>query len=110
MVAENKASGSDGDFLERWDEVDRIFDAALDLAVDERERYLRDACGDDEKLLHAVRQLLQDAELTNERLIGPAPALLRAAWTHEAETDPGALQAGTTVGRYRITGELGRGA
>ena len=31
---------------ERWEQVKEIFNAALDLSVDEREAFLDEACGD----------------------------------------------------------------
>jgi eukaryotic-like serine/threonine-protein kinase len=94
---------------DRWHEVDRLFGAALDLPSDQRDRFLVERCGDDEALLQRVRHLLAVASDEAVRLDGPGPALVRAVWANDEQAQPGGIQAGDVVGRYRIVGELGRG-
>jgi hypothetical protein len=44
--------------LDRWDEVDALITRALDLPVQERQRWLEAECGDDAELLELVRSVL----------------------------------------------------
>jgi serine/threonine protein kinase len=81
-------------------EVERLFDAALDLGPDARSAWLEAACGDDAELLAEVQALLAAhgrAEGILERDpaagTGPAPAIAR----HER------------IGPYRVVEEIGRG-
>ena len=46
---------------ERWTTVDRLFEAALDRAPDDRAAFLREACPDDEALRQEVEALLTHA-------------------------------------------------
>jgi serine/threonine-protein kinase len=95
---------------DRWLQVDRLFAAALDLPVGERDGFLKERCGDDEALLRRVRRLLSASSNPDPSLEGPNAALVRAAWAAEARgTEPGGIGAGDHVDRYRILGELGRG-
>src|SRR5262245_1553501 len=43
---------------ERWQEVSRIYHAALARAAPERDAFVRDACGHDDALCHEVASLL----------------------------------------------------
>lgn len=91
----------------RWSEVDRHFAAVLEVPPADREAVLRDACGDDDELRTAVRQLL---ELTTvpDPISAPGPELLEAVWTVEPAEMSG-LGPGHQIGRYRIHREVGRG-
>ena len=58
----SSGSASSGDAPmspERWETVLRIFHDALDRPADERARFVRDACGDDDALLQQVLILLE---------------------------------------------------
>ena len=94
---------------DRWLEVDRLFEAALDLPAGERDRFLVDRCGDDQALLTRVRHLLAVASDADVRLDAPESALVRAAWSGGEHAQPAGIQPGDLVGRYRVVGELGRG-
>jgi hypothetical protein len=43
---------------ERWNQVDRVLQSALDRPAAERDAFLRSACGDDHQLEQEVRSLL----------------------------------------------------
>ena len=62
---------NDGD---RWRRVEHICQAALDLPG-ERDRFLRDACGDDADLRDDVAALLAKAPAGDEFLTAPLAAL-----------------------------------
>jgi serine/threonine protein kinase len=87
----------------RWDEADRLFDEALELPPDARERWLAERCAGQPALRQQVEALLRaDAaasdflEVTGRRL-----ADLPAA---PAEPD-----SGPEIGPYRVVRELARG-
>jgi len=94
---------------ERWVQVERVLDAALDLAAEEREAYLAQACADDPALREEVEELL---DAVGEEEMGvldtPPPFVAR-----ELIDDPPApvleLQPGTELGHYCVVRLLGRG-
>ncbi len=43
---------------ERWHRVEELYNAALELAVDERMQFLKDACRDDPTLCQELESLL----------------------------------------------------
>lgn len=95
--------------IERWAEIDALFEQALDRPPDERTAFLRARCGGDPALYHAVTSLLE-SEAAAERALGEHAAdfavhLLDAA---AAERAPD-LAPGTRVGPYRVEDEIGRG-
>ncbi|MDH3225358.1 MAG: serine/threonine protein kinase, partial [Gemmatimonadota bacterium] len=95
---------------DRWDEVDALFDRALDLPAEGREAFLQGICGDDPPLLEAVLELLaKDGPSAAERLAQPSRTLIRAAVDSGSEAGSQGLGPGDLVGRYRVVTELGRG-
>ena len=88
---------------ERWQQIARIYDAAAELADEERARYLAEACGGDAGLRAEVESLLADC---HARLLIDSPVWESAAGLLEpaAELPPGRL-----LGPYRIETLLGSG-
>jgi len=86
----------------RYRVADRIFDAALDLAGGERAVFLDRECGDDTDLRALVERLLRNAgELpTGELVTGGALSV---------PAEPAPDLSGTSLDRYRVTREIGRG-
>ncbi len=101
---------------ERWRRVETVFQAALDVAPEHRERFLAEACAGDEVLFREVERLIGDYESADEFLEEPAIDLPQIA-AHELPTRPledtpasaHGLESGARVGAYRILRELGRG-
>jgi len=97
--------------LDRWQQIDTLFAAALERPADERTAFLRASCGQDPSLYHEVLALLaSDTEAAS--VLGEsatdfaAPLLPGLQEALGSETD---LPAGARVGPYRIEGLLGRG-
>ena len=86
-------------------QVDRLFDAALDLEPNERDAYLDEACGSDRALRGRVRTLLD----AHERSAGflKAPAVEMAAVLLEEPPTP--THVPERAGPFRIVREIGHG-
>src|SRR5512132_2307923 len=99
---------------ERWQQVEAIFQAALDLVPEERGRYLSEACADDVSLKSDVENLLSQHEHAGNLLEDPpyvetelgSLGSLESITDSEPDEDP---MIGRRLGAYRIEREIGRG-
>ncbi|HEX5707674.1 MAG TPA: protein kinase [Pyrinomonadaceae bacterium] len=93
---------------ERWQRIKEVFNAALERGDGEARRALLDeACGDDSELRAEVESLIAAHESDAEFL--SAPAAQMAARMMLADDGGSSLEAGQTVGSYRIVSTLGEG-
>src|SRR5689334_15336435 len=93
---------------ERWQQIEQLLDAALDVPRDGRESFLMGACPDDAELRDEVAQLLRASETSEHFLEQPvatglAPFIVQALASSELPAP------GERIGAYRIIGEAGRG-
>ena len=88
---------------ERWQQIEEVFQAALDCGPQERSALLDSACGDDRELRGEVESLLQshDQPFATASAFHDGMLLLE----HHAER----FREGERVGPYRIVREIGRG-
>jgi serine/threonine protein kinase len=91
---------------ERWQEVERVFHAALEQPAEDRDAWLARACGEDEDLRGEVQSLLQ-YQVRAERFI-ESPALDLAA-NMQASPRAAAATAGQAIQQYRILSVIGAG-
>ena len=87
----------------RWQEIERVYGAALERPLEERDAFLRQACGDDAGLRRMVESLCESR--TGDGLHGLPVLRFDDLLPENAET----LAAGKQLGPYRIEGELGAG-
>ncbi|HEY7785041.1 MAG TPA: serine/threonine-protein kinase, partial [Pyrinomonadaceae bacterium] len=91
---------------ERWQQVEQIFQAALDRNPEERDRFLAEACADDAGLKRDVQELLLQHESGGVVLQPPNQARTDIGSIEIDDTDP---MIGRRLGAYRIEREIGRG-
>jgi Tol biopolymer transport system component/serine/threonine protein kinase/tetratricopeptide (TPR) repeat protein len=98
---------------ERWKQVEEIFQSALDLPRDERERFIAESCATDQALCEQVNALIRQYEASGDFIENPAfaqhnlnSASISLTTTQPLEDD---LMTGRRIGAYRIVREIGRG-
>jgi eukaryotic-like serine/threonine-protein kinase len=89
---------------ERFEQVDRIFQAAIEREPAERQAYIDEACGDDAELRSRVQDLLSADEQAGKFIETPAYEGV-AQMTEE----PSGTMIGQRIGRYRVASPLGGG-
>jgi eukaryotic-like serine/threonine-protein kinase len=98
---------------ERWERIDELFAAALDLPPGERRALLARECAGDPDMLREVLALLA-AAAESERVLGESVTAFAdeiiAEVSNELERDELAqLPLGGRIGPYRLLREIGRG-
>jgi len=94
--------------LEHWEQVEEIFNAALDRPIGEREAFLTEACGDDPSLRRQVEYLIDCYEQAGDFIESPA-AYPDAPTQDEVVTLQLDTMVGRRVGAYKLIREIGRG-
>ena len=89
---------------ERWNRIDQLLDAALELPPDKRAAFLDKACDGDEELRKEIDALLASDDGAHSFL--ERPALEMAA---KALVDKKDSMSGRTIGHYKITSRVGAG-
>jgi serine/threonine-protein kinase len=90
----------------RFNRVDSVFDAAVDLPIDEQVAYVEQACADDPELRAEVIGLLRAYHSSDSFLESPA-AKLAAPFIEAVHAIAG--PAPDRIGPFRIVREIGRG-
>ena len=88
---------------ERWEQVARLYEAALERPEEDRAAYVDDSSAGDEELRREVESLLAQEHATG---VLDRPAMEAAAGLLRADVT---LPSGTELGPYRITGVIGAG-
>jgi serine/threonine protein kinase len=98
---------------ERWQQISRIFNAALSLDDEERAAYVEDKCGVDQSLKSEVKKLIAaHGDATAERFIdGMAVEAAAPLLVNEEDLEPPrqVLTPGQQFGSYEILDALGAG-
>src|SRR5262249_36780813 len=100
--------------LDRWEQIERLYHAALEREPDAREAFLAEACAGDEDLRREVAGLLASDIPSDSFIQSPAIEIaaraLAAARPIEPSSNPKrSLIAGSQIGAYRLLEPLGRG-
>ncbi len=90
---------------ERWQQIEKLYHAALECAPDERAAFLAEACAGDEALRHEVESLLAAHDQAGSFIESP-PNDVAAEMFADEPARPGDLQ---TLGQYQILWQIGAG-
>ncbi len=90
-----------------WSDIKALFEAALEVAGEDRERLLESRCGDNRELRREVESLLANYDQTGDFLDRPVVSV-NSVLDAEMLTTAGTL-IGARVGAYRLEKEIGRG-
>lgn len=95
---------------DRWIRIESLFEKALEVAPEERDQWLGQACGNDERLRNTLSRMLAADSLPGGLLDAPLhPAHLgMGAQSPDPQPEP-ALAEGTRVGPYRIVEAIAQG-
>jgi len=94
---------------ERWEQIERVYHAALERDPIERSEYLNQACAGDDALRQEVGSLLAQ-EHRNDNILGNSVAELAANMRANLhKEDAGQSLIGQQIGAYQILGLLGAG-
>ena len=99
---------------ERWERVERLYHAALDVAESERGNFLEDSCSGDYALRREVESLLAQEEKAEGFLEVPALEKAANAVAHgragnRSKDDDALGIVGRTISHYRVAEKLGGG-
>lgn len=94
---------------ERWQQLEAVFQAVIDLVPEERGRYLSEVCGDDASLRNDIEVLVRQhdsaGDMFEEPLYGETELNVISSMMND-DFDP---MIGRRLGAYRIEREIGRG-
>jgi len=97
---------------DRWNRIDRVFEAALDRPPEERAAFLAETCGDDTDMLREIRQLLSISGPAEDYWRDSGEPLLervRAEVACGAESTASSREDLHHIGPYRLLHSIGRG-
>jgi serine/threonine protein kinase/Flp pilus assembly protein TadD len=92
--------------MNRWEQIEKICHAALELEESQRASFLERACGGDQELTREVESLLRFANREDRFIEEPALEVAQKMITQEK---PGSL-IGQQIGSYQIISLLGAGS
>src|SRR5438552_3681325 len=91
--------------MDRHQQVEELFHAALERASGERATFLAQECGSDLSLLAEVSSLIAEHEQPGDLINAPALKVAAELW---ATPEPG-LRVGQSLGHYQVLSSLGAG-
>jgi len=89
---------------ERWAQVSRIFNSALELDSEARDAYVERECGADESLAHEVKRLIG-----NHQKASAQDFIAEPAFANQSNSESRTLAAGQRLGPYLILQHIGTG-
>src|SRR5574341_1199707 len=99
---------------DRWEQIERLYHAALERGTDARDAFLDEVCAGDEDLRREVAGLLACDIPSDSFIQSPAIEIAARAMAAESLTEASTIAmrrpiAGSQIGAYRLLEPLGRG-
>ncbi len=94
---------------ERWRQIERIYNRALELGPDKREAFIEGACGDDGALRQEVERLLARQSEAEYFIESPAIEMAAQALAGDRHSEINEDLTGSTLLHYQIKGKIGAG-
>ena len=94
---------------ERWNRIDELLQATLQLPAEQHETFLRQQCGSDAELLEELRSLLASHRQAGSFLDPPVANVGAQLPTLGSPSSSGSLSVGQTFSHYRVLERLGAG-
>jgi eukaryotic-like serine/threonine-protein kinase len=94
---------------ESWQNLKKLFHAALDLTSAERASFLADACNSDNELRKQVEKLLASHDETGAFLVSPAFLSSKAPDDTQFQISEIESRVGLRIGPYEVVREIGHG-
>jgi tetratricopeptide (TPR) repeat protein len=94
---------------ELWQQIKRLYSAALELEADQREGFLKEACAGDVALQWEIRRLLAQQKEAEDFLEHPAIAAAAKALARDQDQAHPADLLGQTVAHFHIVEKIGAG-
>jgi serine/threonine-protein kinase len=94
---------------ERWRQIERIHNSALEREPGEREAFLEGACAGDAGLRKEVERLLGRQQEAEDFIERPALEVAARVLADDLEAEPVPDLSGTSLSHYRIIEKLGKG-
>src|SRR5512135_1505256 len=94
---------------ERWRQIKRLYNSALELEPDRREAFLREACAGDNSLRTEIERLLAQKTEAEDLLGKPALEVAARALAQDRKDKPQPDYVGRSLLHYRITDKIGEG-
>jgi len=94
---------------ERWQQIERIYNRALELDTGQRAAFIDGACAGDSSLRNEVESLLARQSLAEHFIESPAIEMAAQALARDQQPRTDTDLAGRTLLHYQITGKIGEG-
>jgi predicted Ser/Thr protein kinase len=94
---------------ERWERIDELLQATLQLPAEKQDEFLRQQCGSDAELLEELRSLLASHRQAGSFLDPPVANVGAQLPTLGASSSSGSLAIGQTISHYCVLEPLGAG-
>ena len=94
---------------ERWQQIKRHYNSALEIEPGRREAFLDEACAGDESLRKEIERLLARQAEAEDVLGAPALEFAARALAQDQKNEPQPDYVGRSLLHYRITDKIGEG-
>jgi len=94
---------------ERWQQIERIYNAALAVEPGRRELFLEEECAGDDSLRREVERLLASQPRIERFIESPAMEVAARGLVKDRATEPPADYVGRSLLHYRIVEKIGAG-